>query len=69
MASLIVVLPAGHPVVLEAPTSFMTHVEVPPALAQVGKGRWATPGAEDDARALRLDVSAGPGNVRIRVAE
>jgi hypothetical protein len=69
MASLTLVLPADHPVVLAAPTSFMTHVEVPPALAQIGKGRWATPGAEDDEHAFRIDVDAGPGNVRIRMAE
>ena len=45
MASLTLILPSGHPVVLDAPASFMTHVEVPPALARRGKGRWATPGA------------------------
>ena len=69
MASLTLVLPTGHPVVLDAPASFMTHVEVPPALARLGTGRWATPGAEADAGALRLDVDAGPGNVRVRMAE
>ena len=69
MASLTLVLPAGHPVVLDAPTSFMTHVEVPAALARTGKGRWATPGAEGDPAALVIGVRAGPGTVRVRMAE
>src|SRR5690606_34948368 len=69
MASLTLVLPAAHPVVLDAPASFMTHVEVPPALTKLGAGRWATAGAEADARALRIDVDAGPGTVRVRLAD
>lgn len=69
MASLTLVLPAGHPVVLDAPTSFMTHVEVPPALVQTAKGQWATPGARDDPAALRLDLDAGPGTIRVRMAD
>jgi hypothetical protein len=69
MASLTLVLPAGHPVVLDAPTSFMTHVEVPAAMTRTAKGRWATPGADADPAALHLDVDAGPGNVLVRLAE
>lgn len=67
MAALTLVLPAALPVVLDAPSSFVTHVEVPSALEQRGKGRWATPGADD--LALRVSVNAGPGNVRVRLAD
>jgi hypothetical protein len=69
MASLTLVFPTGHPVVLDAPASFMTHVEVPAGLERRGKGRWATPGAEADPAALHVSVNAGPGNVRVRLAE
>lgn len=69
MASLTLVLPARHPVVLDAASSFMTHVEVPPGLEQRSKGHWATPGAETDAHALRIAVNTGPGNVRVRFAD
>ncbi|MDX1420708.1 MAG: toast rack family protein [Rubricoccaceae bacterium] len=67
MAALTLVLPAGLPVVLDAPSSFATHVDVPSAFERRGKSRWATPGA--DGLALRIAVNAGPGNVRVRLAD
>ena len=67
LASLVVVVPGGHPVVLEAPSSFATHVRVPRAYAARGEGRWVSPEAtrRPDA-ALHLTIDAGPGNVEVK---
>ena len=69
MASLTVLLPIGQPVVLDAPSSFMTNVEVPSAFVRLGNDRWGTAGADTDRRAFRLDIDSGPGNVQVRLVE
>ncbi|NNF58306.1 MAG: hypothetical protein HKN04_08690 [Rhodothermaceae bacterium] len=69
MASLTVLLPTGQPIVLDAPSSFMTKVEVPSAFVRLGDDRWGTTGADTDRSAFRLDIDAGPGNVQVRLVE
>ena len=69
MASLTVLLPEGRPVRLGAPSSFVTHVEVPPRFAAIGRGRWASPDAEHDPAAFEIDINAGPGKVEVRLVE
>lgn len=64
-----VVLPAGVPLVLEAPAGRLSAVEVPPGLVTLGQGRYATPGAEADADAFVVRIASGPGRVRVRFAE
>src|SRR5690606_14437461 len=69
MASLRVLLPTGHPVRLDAPSTFVTRVDVPASLVSIGNGRWATPGAETDPEAFEIDIDAGPGQITVRFAE
>ena len=69
MASLTVLLPAGQPIVLDAPSSFMTQVTVPSSFVRLHDGRWGTPGADTDGRTLTVDIDAGPGHVEVRVVE
>ena len=69
VATLDVVLPRGHPVVLDAPSSRVSAVEVPAGFVTLGDGRYATPGAEADRDALRLSIRSGPGRTRITFAD
>lgn len=63
-----VVLPAGVPVVVEAPGGRLSSVEMPAGFVTLGGGRYATPGAEADPDAFRLRLGSGPGRTRVRIA-
>ena len=69
VATLEITLPEGVPVVLDAPSSRVSSVEIPAGLVTLGGGRYATSGAESDVDAFRLTVRSGPGRTRIVVAE
>ncbi len=69
LASLIVLLPEGQPALVEAPASFMTNVEMPSSFERVGRHTWASPGAANDARALQIEIDAGPGSIEVRVID
>ena len=69
VATLDIVLPRGVPVVLDAPSSRVSAVEVPAGFVTLGGGRYATPGADADRDALRLSVRTGPGRTRITFAD
>lgn len=62
-----VVLPRGVPLVVEAPSGRLSSVELPAGLVTLGRGRYATPGAERDPDAFTVRISSGPGKVRVRV--
>lgn len=68
MASLTLRLPDGHPIRLDAPSTFMTRVDIPSSMVSIGKGRWATPGAETG-DAFEIDIDAGPGQVIVQIVE
>ena len=67
VGELTVVLPAGVPLVLDAPGGRMSSVEIPPGLVTLGRGRYATPGAEADPSAFTVRITSGPARVRVRV--
>ena len=57
----------GVPLVVEAPSGRLSSVELPAGLVTLGRGRYATPGAERDPDAFTVRISSGPGKVRVRV--
>lgn len=67
VGELTVTLPAGVPLVVEAPGGRLSAVELPPGLVTLGRGRYATPGAERDADAFTVRIASGPGRVVVRV--
>ncbi len=60
-----VTLPAGVPLVVEAPAGRLSAVDLPPGLVTLGQGRYATPGAGPDAFTVR--IASGPGRVVVKV--
>ena len=64
-----ITLPEGLSVVLDAPSSRVSAVEVPAGLVTLGGGRYATPGAEADLGAFTLTIRTGPGRTRVVFAE
>ncbi len=60
-----VTLPAGVPLVVEAPGGRLSAIELPPGFVTLGQGRYATPGAGPDAFTVR--IASGPGRVVVRV--
>ncbi len=66
LGELDVLLPAGVPVVVEAPGGRLSSVELPGGLVTLSQGRYATPGADADAFTVR--IASGPGRVRVRLA-
>lgn len=68
VASLEVTLPRGHPTVVEVTGAPGLSVSPPEGFVVAGEGRYATPGAEDDADALTVTVESGPGRLRFRVS-
>jgi len=69
IATLDITLPDGVPIVLDAPSSRISAVDVPAGLVTLGGGRYATPGADADLDAFILTVRTGPGRTRIVFAE
>lgn len=69
VARLDLALPRGVPLVLDAPSSFVSAVSVPDGLTTLGSGRYATPGAESDRDAMRVRLRTGPGRVDVRWAD
>ncbi|MEO0558829.1 MAG: hypothetical protein AAF170_11670 [Bacteroidota bacterium] len=69
IATLEIALPEDVPIVLDAPSSRVSAVEVPAGLVTLGGGRYATPGAEDDLDAFTLIVRTGPGRTRITMED
>ena len=64
---LTVVLPAGAPLVVVAPSGRLSSVDLPAGLVTLGQGRYATPGADRDPEAFTVRIASGPGRVRVRV--
>ena len=69
LASLTVLLPAGQPVVVEAPVSFMTKVEFPDSFERVGRHSWASPNAAGNPRTFHIEIDAGPGSIEVKLVE
>jgi hypothetical protein len=69
VGALTVVLPAGAPVALRAPSSPFVNVEVPRSFVGQGEGRWLSREGVGHADPFRLDVDAGPGRVVVRLAD
>ena len=69
VATLDVVLPRGAAVVLDAPGSRVSAIDVPAGFVTLGGGRYATPGADTDRDALRLRIRSGPGRTRVAFAD
>ena len=67
VGELAVTLPAGVPLVVEAPGGRLSAVDLPAGLVTLGQGRYATPGAETDPDAFTVRIASGPGRVRVRV--
>ena len=65
VGNLDVTLPAGVPLVVEAPGGRLSALELPPGLVTLGQGRYATPGAGPDAFTVR--IASGPGRVVVKV--
>ncbi|GAB5536779.1 MAG: hypothetical protein Rubg2KO_30280 [Rubricoccaceae bacterium] len=65
IATLEITLPEDVPIVLDAPSSRISAVDVPAGLVTLGGGRYATPGAEEDLDAFTLTVRTGPGRTRV----
>ena len=65
LGDLDVALPAGVPLVVEAPGGRLSSIDLPPGLVTLGQGRYATPGAGPDAFTVR--IASGPGRVAVRL--
>lgn len=66
VGNLDVTLPAGVPLVVEAPGGRLSSVQLPPGLVTLGQGRYTTPGAGPDAFTVR--IASGTGRVAVRLA-
>ncbi len=69
VSSLTVLLPAGLPVMVEAPASFMTKISFPDSFERVGSDTWASPGTSEDTSVLFIEIDAGPGNVEVKLVD
>jgi hypothetical protein len=67
MSSLEVVLPRDTPVVLYAPDSWLTQIEVPNGYVKRGKGLWHSAQVEDEGDAFAVRIEAGLGRVAVNV--
>jgi hypothetical protein len=56
-------LPEGHPVVLEAPESWLARIKVPAGYVNQGRGIWHSPEVRNPARAFHVRVNVGVGRV------
>ena len=65
MCALRVVLPEGVPIVLEAPDSWLTRVELPNGFVKRGAGLWHSEAVRDAADAFHVEIDAGVGKVSI----
>ena len=69
IASLTVLLPAGQPVVVVAPVSFMTRIAFPESFERVGRHTWASPNAVGNSRTFHIEIDAGPGSIEVKLVE
>jgi hypothetical protein len=66
-SSLNVVLPQNTPVVLYAPDSWLSQIEVPNGYVKRGKGLWHSAEVRDEDDAFTVRIEAGLGKVAVNV--